>query len=500
MSMSRVDLIYRRLILTKFYTRGWGKPEEMKKLLKMQKLISNRKTCAGLVSPDYKVNIDKKIEYKECTVLRGSFVTPAMNILSEVVPTVSQTARFEIVMPQKELHDGNSGVRPACIHMAGTGDHGFHRRRELLGKPLLESGITSVLLENPFYGSRKPKDQWRSGLLHVNDLFVMGSCLILEAQVLLHWLKRNGYGPLGLTGISMGGHMASLAATNWPEPLAVIPCMSWTSASVVWTEGVLSRAIPWRVLELQYAKNPVFEREIMKLINEVDSYTLGREFAGDDGKLKVNLVVVPATLGIFCGDVKSKLPDSRYNKYNGYRALVICWVIYQLSLTLQSHDILSQLTRAGNLPVMSQELDDKDKKSREERRRQQETVKFMRGVMDQVTHLGNFSPLVDPTMATLVVARGDAYFPKSNLTSMAVVWPGCQIREINSGHVAGCLIHTSAFNRAIIETFSRIISKYHMTKPTNQIIAHKSATNLSKPRYDYSFSWKSFLRAFVIKA
>ncbi|XP_078493728.1 protein ABHD18 [Ciona intestinalis] len=445
MSMSRLDLIYRRLILTKFYTRGWGKPEEMKKLLKMQKLISNRETCVGLVAPDYKVNIDKKIEYKECTVLRGSFVTPAMNILPEVVPTVSQTARFEVVMPQKELHDGNTGVRPACIHMAGTGDHGFHRRRELLGKPLLESGITSVLLENPFYGSRKPKDQWRSGLLHVNDLFVMGSCLILEAQVLLHWLKRNGYGPLGLTGISMGGHMASLAATNWPEPLAVIPCMSWTSASVVWTEGVLSRAIPWRVLELEYAKNPVFEREIMQLINEVDSYTLGKEFAGDDGKLK------------------------RGN-------------------TL------------GKLPIMSQELDEKDKISREERRRQRETVKFMRGVMDQVTHLGNFSPLVDPTMATLVVARGDAYFPKSNLTSMATVWPGCQIREINSGHVAGCLIHTSAFNRAIIGTFSRIISKYHMTEPTNQSLVHKPATNLIKPRYDYSFSLKSFLRAFVIKA
>uniref|UniRef100_H2YPB4 AB hydrolase-1 domain-containing protein n=1 Tax=Ciona savignyi TaxID=51511 RepID=H2YPB4_CIOSA len=291
--------------------------------------------------------------------------------------------------------------------------------------PLLEAGITSVLLENPFYGSRKPKDQWRSGLLHVNDLFVMGSCLILEAQVLLHWLKRNGFGPLGLTGISMGGHMASLAATNWPEPVALIPCMSWTSASVVWTEGVLSRAIPWRVLEQEYSKKPIFEKEISKFLKEVDSYTLGKEFAGHTGSN---------------GPQVGFLPNSNISFF-------IC-----ITLTFKS---------AYNSCKLPDAALDKENNSKDEKRRQRETVRFMRGVMDQVTHLGNFSVPVDPTMATFVIAKGDAYFPKSNLTPVKDIWPGCQIREINSGHVAGCLIHTSAFNRAIIDTFSRLITKYH---------------------------------------
>ena len=37
----------------------------------------------------------------------------------------------------------------------------------------------------------------------------MGGCLILESLALLHWCERMGFGPLGVTGISMGGHVSS---------------------------------------------------------------------------------------------------------------------------------------------------------------------------------------------------------------------------------------------------------------------------------------------------
>lgn len=49
-----------------------------------------------------------------------------------------------------------------------------------------------------------------SSLKNVSDLFVMGGALILESTVLLHWLEREGYWPLGLTGISMGGYVSPL--------------------------------------------------------------------------------------------------------------------------------------------------------------------------------------------------------------------------------------------------------------------------------------------------
>ena len=128
-------------------------------------------------------------------------------------------------------------LQPFCIHLAGTGDHGFWRRKALLGRPLAKDhGITSVLLENPFYGDRKPKDQIRSKLFNVSDIFLMGGCLIAECIALLHWAEREGFGPLGLTGVSMGGHMASLAATNWYKPIVLVPCLSWSTASGVFTE------------------------------------------------------------------------------------------------------------------------------------------------------------------------------------------------------------------------------------------------------------------------
>ena len=36
----------------------------------------------------------------------------------------------------------------------------------------------------------------------------MGSALVLESVVLGNWLEREGLGPVGLTGISMGGHVS----------------------------------------------------------------------------------------------------------------------------------------------------------------------------------------------------------------------------------------------------------------------------------------------------
>jgi len=32
------------------------------------------------------------------------------------------------------------------------------------------------------------------------------------------------------------------------------------------------------------------------------------------------------------------------------------------------------------------------------------------------------------------------------------------VRELNSGHIAGCLVHNNVFVKAIIDTFSKLIS------------------------------------------
>lgn len=40
----------------------------------------------------------------------------------------------------------------------------------------------------------------------------MGGCLILENLVLFHWCERNGFGPLGISGLSMGGHVSLIGS------------------------------------------------------------------------------------------------------------------------------------------------------------------------------------------------------------------------------------------------------------------------------------------------
>jgi hypothetical protein len=55
------------------------------------------------------------------------------------------------------LFPKNGAKNGLIIHLAGTGDHSFFRRRWGFANDLLKCGISSILLENPFYGSRRPK-------------------------------------------------------------------------------------------------------------------------------------------------------------------------------------------------------------------------------------------------------------------------------------------------------------------------------------------------------
>lgn len=129
------------------------------------------------------------------------------------VPTEVATAHFQLVLPR----DHRLGVDsiPIGICYAGTGDQGYTRRRILTANPLVkEYRIGTIILENPYYGLRKPRLQNRSTLFYVSDLFVMGGALMLETMAILHWCQKMKLTPAILHGFSLGGHMASLAFTT----------------------------------------------------------------------------------------------------------------------------------------------------------------------------------------------------------------------------------------------------------------------------------------------
>ncbi|KAI2808753.1 hypothetical protein RDWZM_005959 [Blomia tropicalis] len=427
-TISRLDTIYRSVLLSKFFVKGWGDPENMKKIFKFRKIISNRATCQYLVDKKHPIYIDRVVEENESYKLyEGHFFSPLVNYLYDLVPPESHIARFQMMLPTKWSFDYQ--LKPLCLHLAGTGDHNFWRRRNFMAKPLLRDyGIGSIILENPFYGVRKPINQNRSNLNNVSDIFIMGGCLILESIALFHWVERMGFGPLCVTGISMGGHNASLAATSWYKPIGVVPCLSWTTASCVFTQGVMSGSVPWQILESQYLSyGQECKEEFDRLINSPEKITFDKELV-DAGKTFAKSFI----------------------NFNNF--------LSDLNMSLSSY--LEKLFSSTSFTSTSNSLR-KTKLINETMLLKRNTFNFMRGIMDECTHLANFSPLVDPELAIIINARHDGYVPSHGVMPLTNIWPGSTVRYLNRGHVSAILLDNDVFRQAIADSLNLTASKYY---------------------------------------
>lgn len=565
MSASRLDAVYRSILLTKFFTKGWGKPENLRRLFEFRKVVSNRDECFKLVERDYPVTITKHQTLSDCQLFEGYFITPLERYLPGIVPKIAQKAHFQALLP---IHWAEKHCKPVCLHLAGTGDHFFWRRRNLMVKPLLkEAGIGGIILENPFYGLRKPTDQVRSSLHNVSDIFVMGGCLILESLVLFHWCERNGLGPLGVTGLSMGGHMASLAATNWPKPLVLVPCLSWSTASAVFLQGVMSHSINWDLLEDQYLSDGEYREKLSKMVTIVDeAFLAGKKFARtysqnidipqektDKNETKKELDItykenavpeniidinkVPknedkSQIENIHEELKMLLDENKislelYNKLTSNEKFVLepadidainnmtepqikevllkCKVadLQELVVTIQkqseanNNKVRSAVLSAKQDVVESpkplenplttvqppkEEIIKKPEKSwnftsdlwinylpflksssksgkkidiSKIHWRDRETLQFMRGIMDECTHLSNFSVPYDTSLIIAVCAKHDAYVPRDDVGTLEEIWPGAEVRYVDAGHVSAYILHQSLFRACIKEAFER---------------------------------------------
>ncbi|XP_063493605.1 protein ABHD18 isoform X3 [Symphalangus syndactylus] len=595
MGVSKLDILYRRLLLTKLFIRGWGRPEDLKRLFEFRKMIGNRERCQNLVSSDYPVHIDKIEEQSDCKILDGHFVSPMAHYVPDIMPVESVIARiidemldtnlillplFQFIVPK----EWNSKYRPVCIHLAGTGDHHYWRRRTLMARPMIkEARMASLLLENPYYIVRlfteemklmhrykemfnvagNPRTKYgvillprlectgaisahwnlcllgssdspasasqvagitgmhhhtwlsfvclvemgfphvgqaglklltssdpptlaaqsagiigvshraqptfsflrRSSLKNVSDLFVMGGALVLESAALLHWLEREGYGPLGMTGISMGGHMASLAVSNWPKPMPLIPCLSWSTASGVFTTGVLSKSINWRELEKQYYTQTVYEEEIIHMLEYcgTDSFKMGQEFvkhftSNADKLTNLNLVSRTLNLDISNQVVSQKHADCHNSSKTSVSATSEGLLLQDTSKMKRFNQTLS----TNKSSYISRNPQSYHLLSKEQRRNglRKESLIFMKGVMDECTHVANFSVPVDPSLIIVVQAKEDAYIPRTGVRSLQEIWPGCEIRYLEGGHISAYLFKQGLFRQAIYDAFDRFLHKY----------------------------------------
>uniref|UniRef100_A0A8V0Y2S9 Abhydrolase domain containing 18 n=1 Tax=Gallus gallus TaxID=9031 RepID=A0A8V0Y2S9_CHICK len=307
------------------------------------------------------------------------------------------------------------------------------------------------------------KQKRRSCLKNVSDLFVMGGALVLESAALLHWLEREGYGPLGMTGISMGGHMASLAVTNWPKPLPLIPCLSWSTASAVFTTGVLSKAVNWRELEKQYYTQTVYEEEIIQMLEYcgTDSFKMGQDFVKNFPDNVDSLEDIDVTSRMFNFDSSNKTES---------KEAVHSFATSRSTLSASSERLLMQdapkiqcinqtFSTSSNKNLTIQQGHRINNRTKSDTL-QRESLRFMKGVMDECTHVANFSVPVDPSLIIVVQAKEDAYIPRTGVRSLQEIWPGCEIRYLNGGHVSAYLFKQGLFRQAIYDAFDRFLQKY----------------------------------------
>lgn len=191
-------------------------------------------------------------------VRTASFASPAPTPM----PAECRTARVQIWTSARDT----SGA--TCILLASTGDEGF-RWREGLARRLLAEGVGSIILENPYYGSRRPRGQRGPVLRTVLDQFAMNTAMVDEARALLGWIRSAGR-VAGVTGYSQGGFMAAFAAAFVDFPVVVVPRAAGTQAAPVLTEWALRRAVHWPSLARESGSIEAARAELARHLGVVD--------------------------------------------------------------------------------------------------------------------------------------------------------------------------------------------------------------------------------------
>jgi len=90
-----------------------------------------------------------------------------------------------------------------------------------------------------------------------------------------------------------------------------------------------------------------------------------------------------------------------------------------------------------------------------------EALQFMRGIMDEFTHLANYARPMDTSLVILIVARDDAYVLRDGIMDLTQLWKGAELRYIDSGHVAAFIFNQNDFRKAIADAFDKLINKYY---------------------------------------
>lgn len=204
------------------FTAGWG-DEAARRLLVVPEELSPPASLA--------INWVDRAAGDGITVADGTFVSPNGDL-----PLGSEVGVVRLVMPI-------GGTDRLVVQMAAWNDHGY-RTRDRLARMLAERGVGSAILENPYFGRRRP---WNDHVIRtVADFAVMGRAAVDEGRALLAHFGSEYR--VGVTGFSMGGNIAALIGATMDRKVAIAALAASHSPAPVWLDGLAGELIDWRAL------------------------------------------------------------------------------------------------------------------------------------------------------------------------------------------------------------------------------------------------------------
>ena len=208
----------------KFFSKGWGD----------ESLVDLSET---LSSPPTHIAIEwltRTTTSHGHIVQHGTFESPAPNL-----PHRSQVANILSVSP-------SSPSDRVVVLMPAWNEHD-PKVRVAMAKILAGRGVRSLILENPFYGTRHPDPAGGQSITTVSDFMVMGGAAVIEARGILTAEYAMG-STIGVSGYSMGGNTAAIVSATLDLPVATAPLAASHSPGPVFLDGVLNGGIDWDAL------------------------------------------------------------------------------------------------------------------------------------------------------------------------------------------------------------------------------------------------------------
>lgn len=261
--------------------------------------------------------------------------------------------------------------------------------------------------------------------------------------------------------------MASLAATAWPKPLVLVPCLSWSTASAVFTEvpvattvhnnqliyastfqGVMSNAIDWKFLQNQYFSDNRYYDVLSKLCKVIDDpleSNLGKTGYSFGMYHTINL----QSSCLFVSDF-SPFPKSVHDQIKQCSTLTpyeilsllnenCCTNYSDTSNVMLSYNIRTLKITLGT--VLAKFLTEEQTRKSNNKH----ALWFMRGLMDECTHLKNFSCPHTTSLIIALSALSDGYVPRDGVSRLEDLWPGATVRYLKGGHVSSYITNLKLF-------------------------------------------------------